>query len=472
MDKFRKLLSGIAAVAVLLACGHALPGEDASAEQTAKVDTQAAAGTEGPSDEYYELMRIFVDTFEQIDRNYVKDVDRRELLEAALRGMLSKLDPYSDYISPDDLAHFTEAVEQEFGGIGIQVNWDPEKREIEVMTPLPGSPAYQAGIHAGDRIVEIEGKPVTEFPQDRELITAIQMLKGEAGVEVTIGVRHADSDQVEKITLTRAVIQLDTVLGDTRGTDGTWNFMLDPEEKIGYIRLTHFTRRSPEEMRHALQLLKEQDMQALILDLRYNPGGLLQAAVEIADMFVEEGVIVSTEGRNSRERSWYARKFGTYSGFPMAVLVNRMSASASEILCACLQDHKRAIVVGERTWGKGSVQNVIQLEGGESALKLTTASYHRPSGKNIHRFPGASEADEWGVKPDEGYAVSFSIPQTEGYFNYRKSRDLPREGAAPASDFVDTQLAKALEYIHAALSSKDTAPEEPAPQQAAKKPAA
>src|SRR5262249_52502647 len=163
----------------------------------------------------------------------------------------------------------TEAVEQEFGGIGIQVDWDAEKRELVVVSPLPGSPAYAAGIHSGDRIVEIEGKPVSEFPMDREVKSAVELLKGDAGVDVKIGVRRSGSDAVEQMTLTRAVIQLDTVLGDTRGTDGKWNFMLDPEKKIGYIRLTHFTRRSAEEMRNALQSLKDQEMKALILDLRY-----------------------------------------------------------------------------------------------------------------------------------------------------------------------------------------------------------
>jgi carboxyl-terminal processing protease len=456
-----KFASTFAAVIWLGAWSSIGTADDAPTEQAAATPEQPAEVPAPQSDEYYELMRVFVDTFEQIDRNYVKDVDRRELMEAALRGMLSKLDPYSDYISPGDLEHFTEAVEQEFGGIGIQVNWDAEKREIEVMTPLPGSPAYAAGIHAGDRIVEIEGKPVTEFPMAREIQTAIQMLKGDAGVEVRIGVRHADSEAVEQMTLTRAVIQLDTALGDSRGTDGAWKFMLDPEKKIGYIRLTHFTRRSYEEMRHALQTLKNEDMKALILDLRYNPGGLLQSAVEIADMFIEDGVIVSTEGRNSRERSWYAKKFGTYSGFPIAILVNRMSASASEILSACLQDHHRAVIIGERTWGKGSVQNVIELEGGDSALKLTTASYHRPSGKNIHRFPGAKETDEWGVSPDEGYAVRFTESENEQWFANRRTRDIPRDGPPPASDFVDSQLAKAVEYVTGEMSKTAAAPAEP-----------
>ena len=146
-------------------------------------------------------------------------------------------------------------------------------------------------------------------------------------------------------------------------------------------------------------------MRGLILDLRFNPGGLLAAAIEVSDLFIATGRIVSTKGRNSPERVWDAQKEGTFDGFPMVVLVNRYSASASEIVAACLQDHKRAVIVGERTWGKGSVQNVIELEDGHSALKLTTAGYRRPSGKNIHRFPDAKESDEWGVMPDNGYEV-------------------------------------------------------------------
>ena len=461
MDKPLKSLMWIAGILALGICSRAGYSQEAEGEQTAKVEEPTAAIPETPTDEYYELMRVFVDTFEQIDRNYVKSVDRRELMEAAVRGMLSKLDPYSNYISPEDLDHFTESVEQEFGGIGIQVDWDKEKREIIVIAPLAGSPAYTAGIHAGDRIVEIEGKPVGEFPLEREIQEAIKLLKGEPGVDVQVGVRHTGEESIEQITLTRAIIQLDTVLGDTRSLDGAWNYMIDDEQKIGYIWLTHFTRRSAEEMRSALQALKNQGMQGLVIDLRNNPGGLLQSAVDIADMFVDEGVIVSTEGRNSREKQWFAKKFGTHTGFPIAVLVNRFSASASEILSACLQDHERAVVIGERSWGKGSVQNVIELEEGESALKLTTASYHRPSGKNIHRFPGAKESDEWGVSPNEGYTVPFSDAQIAEWQSNRRTRGIPSDEPPPASEFVDLQLDKAIEYLTKAISDAEEAPAEP-----------
>jgi carboxyl-terminal processing protease len=456
---------GVLAAFLVVACQGMAQEQPPAAEPAAATPDQPAA----PTDEYYELMRVFVDTFEQIDRNYVKDVDRRELVEAAVRGMLSKLDPYSDYIGPSELTRFTEEIEQEFGGVGIQVHWDAEHREILVMTPLPGSPAYSAGIRAADRIVEIEGKPVREFPEGREIQEAVRLLKGEPGVEVTISVKHPGADKPEPVTLKRAIIQLDTVLGDSRNADGGWNYLVDADRKIAYLRVTHFTRRTAEELRTALQSLRDEGLQGLVLDLRYNPGGLLQSAVEVADIFVESGVIVSTEGRNSRERSWYAKKFGTFTGFPIAILINHFSASASEIVSACLQDHDRAVVVGERSWGKGSVQNVIEMEGGDSALKLTTASYHRPSGKNIHRFPDSKETDEWGVKPNDGYEVKFSQQEMLAQQEARRLRDLPPDPNSPAPEFVDTQLQKAVEYLTAQLAAGGES-EPPAADQSAKKP--
>jgi carboxyl-terminal processing protease len=339
-------------------------------------------------------------------------------------------------------------VEQEFGGIGIQVTIEPRSRHLMVMTPLPGTPAYKAGIRAGDRILEIDGKPTSEFAEGREMDTAVKMMRGKPGDAVKVKVLHEGSTKPEEFEITRAVIKTPTVLGDHYQADGTWSYFLEGPEKIGYLRLTHFSRNSADEVEQALVQLQKDGMKGLILDLRYNPGGLLQAATAIADLFIEGGVIVSTKGRNTEEQVVKARKAGTFSGFPMAVLVNRFSASASEIVSACLQDHKRAIVVGERTWGKGSVQNVIELEGGKSALKLTTASYHRPSGKNIHRFPNAKESDEWGVTPDSGFEVKWSIKEMEEYRDYRAERDVLRESGEPRkSEFKDTQLDKAVSWM-------------------------
>ena len=414
-------------------------------------DSDAAKKKAGqPSEEeILLLMRMFSETFEQIERNYVKGVDRRRLVEAAIRGMLKELDQYSNYISPDQISRFQQSVSQQFGGIGIQVRPD-----LVVATPLAGSPAYKAGIKAGDRIVEIDGKQASTFPENRKLETAVSLMKGKAGDPVTLGIRRTGVKDVIKITVKRAIVQVPTVMGDAFGKDDQWQFMLDEKQKIGYVRLTHFARRTADELSAALTQLKKQGMKALVIDLRFNPGGLLSQATRISDMFIEKGRIVSTKGRNVRERIWDATKPGTHTGFPIAVLVNHFSASASEILSACLQDHKRAVIVGERTWGKGSVQNVIQLEGGSSALKLTTASYHRPSGRNIHRFPNSKPTDVWGVMPDKGLEIKMSRLDMIRYQEYRRQRDVIQDGGPPKSDFVDAQLAKAVAHLNGTLNPK------------------
>jgi len=443
----RWLLSGVVTCGAMLASFSLLTAAEATKED------KPAPPEKVVEEDYYELMRVFVDTFQEIDQNYVKSVDRRKLVEAAVRGMLEELDPYSDYIAPEDLDQFTEAISQEFGGVGIRVNWDRQARAIEVVTPMPGSPAYEAGIKAGDRLVEINGKPVKDFPNGKELEASVEMLRGKPGEPVEVGIVHPQSKDVQKFTLKRELIQLDTVMGYSYDKDGKWNLFLDPEEKIGYLRLTHFTSRSAAEVREALKSLKKQGMKGLILDLRFNPGGLLEAAVDISDMFVEKGLIVSTDGRNSAPRSWSAKSFGTFTGFPMAVIVNHYSASASEIVSACLQDHHRATVVGERSWGKGSVQDVINLEDGKAALKLTTASYHRPSGKNIHRFPDSKESDEWGVTPDDGYKVEFSLEEARKFQEDRMERDII--GKTPSGTFVDRQLQAAKKYIEEQLKAPE-----------------
>ncbi len=402
-----------------------------------------------PKDDYYTLMKVFVDTFQQVERNYVKDVDRRELLQAAIEGMMTKLDPYSSYISPEEMAQFSESVDQEFGGIGIQIHKDERTNRLMVMSPLPGTPAYRAGLLAGDVILEIDGKSTEGYSIEK----AVSILKGKPGAPVKLGILHAATNKKEQVSLVRDVIHVATVLGDHYKPDGSWDFMIDKKDKIGYVRLMHFSRHSSIELEKAINQLLEEGMQGLVLDLRFDPGGLFSQAVDIADMFIDGGTIVSTKGRNTTERTWEAKKEGTFPNFPMAIIVNHYSASASEILAACLQDHHRAVIVGERSWGKGSVQNVIELENGASALKLTTASYHRPSGKNIHRFPGASESDPWGVMPDSGFEVNFSPRETREYLdNYRRERDILSKNGPPPSDFKDRQLDKALAAVRTKLA--------------------
>ena len=223
--------------------------------------------------------------------------------------------------------------------------------------------------------------------------------------------------------MTRAIIEVPSVMGDRRKPNDEWDFMLDKDKKIGYIRITNFIQNTTEHVKDALDELKKDGMKGLILDLRDDPGGLLSAAVEISDLFVEDGKIVSTRGRNTAEKTYEAHKDGTYTGFPMVVLVNHNSASASEILAACLQDHDRAVVVGERSFGKGSVQNILDLEDGNSVLKLTVATYWRPSGKNIHRFKNAKDTDEWGVSPSPGLEVKLSREEYHDWFLARRDRD-------------------------------------------------
>lgn len=391
----------------------------------------ADQGVTPNNDEYYELYKVLVDTIDQVDRNYVQNLSRREIVDAAIQGILEKLDPYSSYISPEEMARFRDDVEHKFGGIGIQISM--ENGELVVLSPLVGSPAYRAGLRAGDRIVSIEGESTEGITID----DAVKQLKGDAGTDVTLAVRHLGSSEREEVTLTREVVAVATVLGDTRKEDDAWDWMLDPESGIGYIRVTAFSRETANDLREALNELEDEGLQGLIIDLRFNPGGLLTSAIEICDMFIEDGRIVSTKGRNTPERTWEAKSPGTYAGFPMAIIVNRYSASASEILSACLQDHDRAIVVGERTWGKGSVQNVVELEGGTSALKLTTASYQRPSGKNIHRFPDATEDDEWGVVPNDDFLLKFTPDEMRQLVLTRRERDVVQWHAEEDSDEAD-----------------------------------
>ena len=409
------------------------------------------------AEEYHQMMKVFADSFEQIERNYVKEIDRRELMEAAIAGMLLKLDRYSSYISPKDLARFNQSVEQEFGGIGIQVQVDPTTNRLTVTSPMPGTPAYKAGVKAGDVIMEIEGKSTVGFTID----DAVKLIKGKAGGVVNIAVRHVGEKNDVKIRLIREIIRVSTVLGDHYNKDAQWEFMIDDKNKIGYIRLTHFSRHSAEELNKAIKQLQKSGMKGLVLDLRFNPGGLLSQAIQICDMFIDKGKIVSTKGRNTPERTWNATANGTLPQFPVAILVNHYSASASEILSACLQDHKRAVVIGERSWGKGSVQDVIKLEDGGSALKLTVASYHRPSGKNIHRFPKAKKADEWGVMPNEGYKIPFKIPEWKKYLDYRRDRDVVSK-TPPKTDFKDRHVEKAKLYLLKQLVGKKAASHQPA----------
>jgi carboxyl-terminal processing protease len=347
---------------------------------------------------YYELFSPIVDVYEEVQKRYVSEVDPKKLRDGAIDGMLDKLDPFSNYIPAEEAAEFQKSMRGEFGGIGIQIGI--KEQRLTVISPLEDTPAFRAGVMAGDWIKEIDGKSTFD-PKPMSLQDAVGKLTGKPGTKVAITVVHeTDKDaNGHVIELTRAVIKLHSIKGWKRTGDGSkWDFLMDSKNKLGYIRMTSFIEDTDRELDRAVESLMAQGMKGLILDLRFNPGGLLKQSTEIADRFIRKGVLVSTKGRKSPYQEWNARDDGNYADFPVVVLINEYSASASEILAGALKDHNRATIVGSRSFGKGSVQNVIQLDDGKSLLKLTTAYYYLPSGRCLHKVDGAKD---WGVDPDK-----------------------------------------------------------------------
>jgi carboxyl-terminal processing protease len=437
-------------------------------------------------DKDYDLVRLFVDVLDEVERKYVRELDddaKRKLVEDMVNGGLERLDPHSAYINPKKFRQFTKDSRGKFGGIGIQVSTDRLSGVLTVISPLVGTPAYEAGILAGDLILKIDGKSTENMP----IAEAVDLIQGDPGQRVTLNVLHEGTKEPVDVDLTRAMIHVQSVLGDVRRPDSPedWDFMIDRQNKIAYIRLITFSETAADELRKAVTRLQADGVRGVILDLRLNPGGLLKEAVEVSDLFLPEGRIVSTRGRNGQEETYDAQEKGTLlmpaSDYPMVVLINKYSASASEIVAAALQDHKRAVIIGERSYGKGSVQNVIRMENGASALKLTTASYWRPSGKNIHRFPDSKDGDEWGVKPDDGFDIAMKDEERLAYMIYRRDRDIihgkpgspspaPLKGVKEINGkdkdkvkkpFVDRALDKALDYLRGEIKKAAAAPRAP-----------
>lgn len=401
-----------------------------------------------------------------VERNYIEPVSREQLFQNAMQGMVDRLDPYSGFIPPDEYGRFSESIKQQFGGVGILVEINPETKRLTVMSPLFGTPAYKAGIKPGDTIMTIDGRDT----EGLTLHDAVKYMKGEPNTQVTLGILHRGDKVPVDITLTRTIIHTETVLGDRRIEGAKWDYHLQEDPRIAYIRITSFGDETADELRRALvdDEGRLRGFEAIILDLRGNPGGTLQAAVAVSDMFLDRGVIVSTRGRGGVERDVYEADSDLLvpNDIPMAVLIDHYSASASEIVSACLQDHQRAVIVGERSWGKGTVQNVIELEQGKSAVRLTTWSYWRPSGHNIHRKPDATDADEWGVTPNEGMEVKLSDEEAEKVLEARRAKDMyrPYDDDKPAEvpmeePFDDPQLRKAIEFLQQKLKAQASAAE-------------
>jgi carboxyl-terminal processing protease len=315
----------------------------------------------------YEKLKIFGDVLSAVQTSYVEEPDMDKLVEGAIKGMLQNLDPHSSYLTPDMMKQMEVETKGMFGGLGIEIGI--KDSVLTVISPIEDTPAFRAGLKAGDKIVKIENESTKEMT----VMDAVKRLRGEPGTKVTIWIAREGFREPRAFTITRDIIKIKSVKTKDMG-DG-----------IGYIKLLQFQQDTDEELGKALEARKKEKngMRGLVLDLRNNPGGLLDQAVKVADEFIESGLIVYTDGRIEAQKYKYsAHREGTYSGFPIVVLVNAGSASASEIVAGALQDHGRAVLLGTRTFGKGSVQTIIPLEDG-SALRLTTARYYTPNGRSI-----------------------------------------------------------------------------------------
>ena len=327
-------------------------------------------------DDIYEGLSTFTRVLDLVERNYVDDIDSRELSLNAIEGMLNGLDPYSAYLTPDRFKDLEEGTSGEFGGVGMEITL--KNGVLTVVSPLEDTPAYAAGIESGDQIVEINGKSSKKMIE----FEAVKLLRGPVGTKVTIKVKKKRDSSFEVIKLERSIIYIKSVKSE----------LLDG--KLGYVKLFQFQDKTSSELKDAIDKLQKENngkLSGLILDLRNNPGGLLTQAVEVVDEFIDDGIIVSVKGRNSGQNlDYYATKNSEIHEFPIVVLVNKGSASASEVVAEALQDYNRSTIIGTKTFGKGSVQTIIKLEDG-SGLKITTAKFYAPSGRSINNV---------GVVPD------------------------------------------------------------------------
>ncbi|SMF81544.1 S41 family peptidase [Candidatus Pelagibacter sp. HIMB1321] len=322
----------------------------------------------------YKKIDLFGEVLEKINEEYVDEINQSDSMDSAINGLLQSLDPYSAYMPPEVFNEMQTETSGEFGGLGIEVSM--EAGVVKVISPIDDTPASRAGIKAGDYIVKIEDTQV----QGKTLSEAVDLMRGPVGSNIELTVRRRGEKKALTFNITREIIKIQSVKADLL------------EKDIGYIRLTSFNENSSKQIEDKIEELeKDQDISAYILDLRNNPGGLLSQAIKISDFFLDNGEIVSTKSRQpSENRKWFAKKGDLTKGKTLLVLINYGSASASEIVAGALKDHKRAIILGENSFGKGSVQSIIPLKN-KGAIRLTVAKYYLPSGKSI---------SEVGVSPD------------------------------------------------------------------------
>jgi carboxyl-terminal processing protease len=388
-----------------------------------------------------------------IEDNYIDTVQSQDLFVAAMQGMIEKLDPFSEFIPPQRYTEFHSVIEQRFGGIGIQIEGPPAVPRLTVVTPIPNTPAYRAGILAGDTILEINGRST----EGLTAVDSLKIMRGPIDTSVELLVQRLNSTERFRVQLSRADIEVDSLYGDRIQEDSTWNYFLEEEPNFAYIRISLFGERTAAEFKAALDSIAGR-AQALIIDLRFNPGGILPAAVELCDALIDSGVIVRTKGRRSSFDTAFraSPKQRIDKSLPIVVLINGDSASASEILAGCLQDHGRAKIAGSRSYGKGTVQQIFELENGRSAIKFTTARFLRPSYKNIHRTEGMTEEQDWGIRPDPELSLSLDDGQ-QIYLNRRwiyrgDPRIMVGSERPPEPPFAaDPQLELVVDYLRKQL---------------------
>ena len=348
------------------------------------------------NDNIYDKIDVFSEVLEKINQEYVDDVDQSKSMDAAINGLLQSLDPYSAYMTPESFESMQTETSGEFGGLGIEVGM--EAGVVKVISPIDNTPASKAGLKAGDYIVKIGGTQV----QGKTLTEAVDLMRGPVGSSLEITVRRIGKKKALVFNITREIIKVQSVKSK----------IID--NNVGYIRLTSFNENSSQQIKNVISKFnKNKNLNSFILDLRNNPGGLLSQAIKISDFFLENGEIVSTKSKRSSEnRKWFAKKGDLIDGKSIIVLINYGSASASEIVAGALKDHKRAIIIGENSYGKGSVQSIIPLKN-KGAIRLTVSKYYLPSGKSI---------SEIGITPDievEESAADFKInTDTDNQLNF------------------------------------------------------
>ena len=353
--------------------------------------------------EIYKKIDLFGEVLEKINEEYVDEINQSKSMDSAINGLLQSLDPYSSYMSPEIFKEMQTETSGEFGGLGIEVGM--ESGVVKVISPIDDTPASRSGIKAGDYIVKINDTQV----QGKSLTEAVELMRGPVGSSIELTVRRQGAKKALTFNIVREIIQIKSVKADLLETN------------IGYIRLTSFNENSSEQIKTEIgKLKKNNNLKAYILDLRNNPGGLLSQAIKISDFFLENGEIVSTKGRKASEnRRWFAKQGDLTDGKALIVLINYGSASASEIVAGALKDHKRAILLGDNSYGKGSVQSIIPLKN-DGAIRLTIAKYYLPSGKSISEV-GVSpdimiseESNDFKIKTDTDNQLNYAIKLING----------------------------------------------------------